>query len=228
MASSHSRYKGIAHVTVKLWNALVLLLPVPKDQMVRCVVKEECAKMEFVHVTNPTSRIQELIILLFLVQAVNVTISFVTMDLKDLFVEEMEFVNVLMEHTVVPVYTITTITGQETEGTACQCNSDYCVDPFDSCHNLSNVKCPVCSSHGICKPCSSQLVACECHSGFYGRYCQHQYKPQCTADENCIQCYSRADNSATDCQKCTGYLSLDQPQLDGYQVMSSIPNTTVS
>ena len=103
MASSHSRYKGIAHVTVKLWNALVFLLPVPRDQMARFVVKEERAKMEFVHVTSPTSPIQELIILLFLVQAVNVTISFVTMDLKDLFVEEMEFVNVLMEHTVVHV-----------------------------------------------------------------------------------------------------------------------------
>lgn len=123
--------------------------------------------------------------------------------------------------------TTTTIAGQETEGTACQCNSDYCVDPFDSCHNLSNVKCPVCSNHGKCKPCSSQLAPCECHSGFYGRYCQHQYKPQCTADENCIQCYSRADTSATDCQKCIGYLSLDQPQLDSYQVMSSILNTTV-
>ena len=124
--------------------------------------------------------------------------------------------------------TTTTITGQDTEGTACQCNSDYCIDPLDSCRNLSNVKCSVCFNHGICKSCSSQLAACECHSGFYGQYCQHQYKPQCTADENCIQCYSRADNSATDCQKCTGYLSLDQPQLDGYQVMSSIPNTTVS
>ena len=129
-----------------------------------------------------------------------------------------------------------TTTGRRCEGAACQCSYDNCLDSTDSCHSSSSSKvCPICNGHGTCNPCSSPQLGCDCHTGFYGRFCQYQHKVQCTAcNLDCVLCYARGviegDNLTVACDRyqCAGYMVLNEQQPDGYQITGSIPNTTIS
>ena len=120
------------------------------------------------------------------------------------------------------------------KGTACQCSYDNCVDTTVSCP--SGDVCPLCNGHGTCNPCSSpHLSGCDCYTGFYGRYCEHQDRVQCSArDLDCIQCHARTNEGENLTDACSsyqcsaGYAVLKERQSDGYQVTESIPDTTIS
>ena len=118
-----------------------------------------------------------------------------------------------------------TTTGRRSEGTACQCSYDNCLDSTSS---------SLCNGHGTYNPCSSPQLGCDCHTGFYGRFCQYQQRVQCTAcNFNCVLCYAReGDNVAVACDRyqCAGYtvLNSNEQQPDGYEITGSIPNTTIS
>ena len=119
-----------------------------------------------------------------------------------------------------------TTTGRRSEGTACQCSYDNCLDSTSS---------SLCNGHGTCNPCSSPELGCDCLTGFYGRFCQYQHKVQCTAcNLDCVLCYARrvieGDNLTVACDRyqCAGYTVLNEQQPDGYQITGSIPNTTIS
>ena len=125
-----------------------------------------------------------------------------------------------------------TTTGLRSEGTACQCSYDNCLDSTDSCHSSSSSKMCLCNGHGTCNPCSSPQLGCDCHTGFYGRFCQYQQMVQCSAcNLDCVLCYAReGDNLTAACDRyqCAGYTVLNEHQPDGYQITGSIPNTTIS
>ena len=119
------------------------------------------------------------------------------------------------------------------EGTACQCSYDNCVDTTVSCP--SGDVCPLCNRHGTCNPCSSPHLGCDCYTGFYGRFCQHQDRVQCSArDLDCIRCHARTNEGENLTDACSsyqcsaGYAVLNERQPDGYQVTESIPDTTIS
>ena len=119
------------------------------------------------------------------------------------------------------------------EGTACQCSYDNCVDTTVSCP--SGDVCPLCNWHGTCNPCNSLHLGCDCYTGFYGRFCQHQDRVQCSArDLDCIRCHARTNEGENLTDACSsyqcsaGYAVLNEWQPDGYQVTESIPDTTIS
>ena len=125
------------------------------------------------------------------------------------------------------------ISGMRREGTACQCSYDNCVDTTVSCP--SGDVCPLCNGHGTCNPCSSLHPGCDCYTGFYGRFCEHQDRVQCSArDLDCIRCHARANEGENLTDACSsyqcsaGYAVLNERQPDGYQVTESIPDTTIS
>lgn len=126
---------------------------------------------------------------------------------------------------------VSTMTGHKNEGSVCQCSYSICVDPMDPCRNSQDITCSLCSKHGSCDPCH---LGCKCDEGFYGKYCQHLSKPQCSGNIDCILCYGRAarhgDNPAIACQslKCAGYSVMDRQQQVGNEMHAEgITNSTI-
>ena len=128
---------------------------------------------------------------------------------------------------------ISSLTGKNYTGSACQCSYDHCID-------LNNAS-VICNGQGRCNPCQPQGRACTCNDGYRGQYCDTRTFRSLLAVcansgtvKECVKCYGEAtkDNKeiSSICPSlvCVNYTLLrEDPSQDDYDVPGADESSTI-